>query len=245
LKTKDSETTHRAELSLFYLHSEDAKHFARLARCEARYENFHARHSILSVVFAAEALINKVLFRFSGLPEPVLENVERMSLEDKWVLAPAICGASGRAFDKSREPFQSFQELIRWRNELVHPKPRLFLDAFYREGEEITVIKMDGDAPHEQIPFVEILGDNSKLLPQTGIPLNPFQTVADDAEKALKLLMALEKELIALIGGSLTEKAIREVELRSVGDGKVTMISIESLFGGYSATKVKARVVTK
>ena len=59
------------ELNFFYMHYNDAKQFAKWA-FETRdgdvNPSIYVRHSIISVVFASEALINRVLAEFATEP---------------------------------------------------------------------------------------------------------------------------------------------------------------------------------
>lgn len=47
---------------------------------------------------------------------------KRFSLEAKWMALPKFLGLAG--FDVGRQPFQGFAQLVRFRNALVHYKPR-------------------------------------------------------------------------------------------------------------------------
>lgn len=48
--------------------------------------------------------------------------VERFSLEAKWLTVPRLLGLPG--FDMGKEPHQGFAKLVRFRNGLIHYKPR-------------------------------------------------------------------------------------------------------------------------
>lgn len=45
---------------------------------------------------------------------------ERLPLEAKWLFLPKVLGLAG--FGPSREPFQSFSRLLKYRNDLIHYK---------------------------------------------------------------------------------------------------------------------------
>ena len=58
------EPTHEVEINFFYLHFRDAETFLEFASEEkSPLISFYARHTILSSVFAAEALINRLISR--------------------------------------------------------------------------------------------------------------------------------------------------------------------------------------
>jgi hypothetical protein len=48
------------------------------------------------------------------------EDFDRMTITGKWLFLPKILGHAG--FDPGNEPFQSFDQLIKWRNKLAHYK---------------------------------------------------------------------------------------------------------------------------
>jgi hypothetical protein len=48
--------------------------------------------------------------------------VERFSLEAKWTTVPRLLGLPG--FNMGKEPYQGFATLVRFRNSLIHYKPR-------------------------------------------------------------------------------------------------------------------------
>ena len=159
----------KVELNFFYLHIHDAEKFCELALKEtSKLKSFYARHAILSVVFAAEALINRLLDDFL-LPSISTKSIEKLSTFDKWIIAPFVCGKEisvSTPFSKSKEPFQSLKELIRIRNWLVHPKPGKYLDA--QKSEDTILMAQTG----QEIPWVDTLhGDQ---WPQTGVALNPI-----------------------------------------------------------------------
>ena len=52
-----------------------------------------------------------------------LEHFDRLALKGKWLLLPSLVGKPG--LDPSREPFQSFDELVGYRDKLVHAKPKV------------------------------------------------------------------------------------------------------------------------
>lgn len=218
----------KVELNFFYLHIHDAEKFCDYADKEtSKLKSFYARHAILSVVFAAEALIKRVLDDFL-LPGISSKNIQKLSTFDKWMIAPFICGKQipiGTPFDKSKEPFQSLKEFIRIRNWLVHPSPGKYLDA-RKSGDTIL---MAGTG--QEIPWVDTLqGDQ---WPQTGTPLNPFEIDENDAKKALDTLNLIVDELLSVFNEIIDKDWLEELNLRTENGEKET-ISIDSLWGGYT-----------
>ncbi len=218
----------KVELNFFYLHIHDAEKFCDLAEKEtSKLKSFYSRHAILSVVYATEALINRVLDDFL-LPSLSIKNIEKLSTFDKWMIAPFVCGKEipvNTPFDKSREPFQSLKELIRIRNWLVHPKPGEYLEAQKRDD---TILMAQTE--HE-IPWVDTLqGDQ---WPQTGIPLIPFEIDENSAQKALDTLNSIVAELLSVFHELIDEEWLEELNLETK-NGETEQISIDSLWGGYT-----------
>ena len=78
-----------------------------------------------AMVFSALCLEVFINQEFAAFPETskLLDEDDRLPLETKWLLLPMLLGSVG-TFDKSQEPFQTFRELLRTRNQrLVHFKP--------------------------------------------------------------------------------------------------------------------------
>jgi hypothetical protein len=79
--------------------------------------------SFMHYMLPMEALINRVMAEFIPAPELrrfFLDRERTMSTAEKWVLSPLLI--TGATFDRGKYPFQQFEELIRVRNEYVHPK---------------------------------------------------------------------------------------------------------------------------
>jgi hypothetical protein len=89
----------------------------------------HYHLGILQVSLAVESLLSKIYleFIFPKLPNDSYENIERLSAEARWYLAPILIqslrGKSPRYFDRSKMPYQGLGELIKFRNATAHPKP--------------------------------------------------------------------------------------------------------------------------
>ncbi len=223
--------THNIELNFYYLHSKDAEMFTLWAEKEekenSKLKSLHARHAILSSVFTCESLINLVLNDFY-IPKSGSENIEKLSLYDKWFIAPLICteNQTMKTFDKSAEPFQSFAELIKIRNWLVHPKPDTYVDGILEEG-TITILESN-----ESHPWVETI--KGATWPQTKIPVNPFELTANHAKQATNIAKKMEDELKKLMPNQITDNWLRKIKFVNKESGDTTQVSIDSLWGGYT-----------
>jgi hypothetical protein len=227
-------TKHQLELSFVYLHTRDAQKFVQLAEAEqSKLRSFYARHAILSCVFAVEALSNKIASEFYLLPSGY-DSFEKLGLRQKVFALPLVCGKGqpiGRTLDQSKEPFQSFCELVAIRNWMVHPKTTTYVEASTLPG---TI--MDHETG-DQFPWIET--DFGGTWPQTGIPLNPFELTGKHARKALDITEKLISELLTLFDGLVTEAWLDEIILQSKDGKERRRVSIKGLWGGYTPDKRK------
>jgi hypothetical protein len=77
----------------------------------------HCRTAILMAAIAIESEVNRFLFFNVG--EETTESIERLSVEDKLILAHKILGLT--AF-KGTKPYQAVVEIMKWRNKFAHGK---------------------------------------------------------------------------------------------------------------------------
>ncbi len=223
--------THNIELNFYYLHSKDAEMFALWAKQEeekkSKLKSLHARHAILSAIFTCESLINLVLADFY-IPKSGSKSIDRLSLYDKWFTAPLICtkNQTMKTFDKSVEPFQSFAELIKIRNWLVHPKPDIYVDGTLDEG-SITILESE-----ETHPWIETI--KGAIWRQTQIPVNPFELCSNHAEKAINVVKEMENKLKELMPNQITKDWLKKIKCIDKNTKNAMTISIDSLWGGYT-----------
>jgi hypothetical protein len=77
--------------------------------------------AVVHATASLEAFLNEEMARRIAIqPEWAhpLGALDRLNLEDKWVIAAQLL--NGQTFSNTAEPFQSFQALMKLRNELVH-----------------------------------------------------------------------------------------------------------------------------
>ena len=239
--------THEVKLNFFYMYYNDAKKLVELAEKErSKLESFYARHAILSVIFASEAIINRVLDEFF-LPASGKKLLERLNPSEKWYVVPLVCGKekpAGKTYDISEPPFQTFSELVTIRNWLVHPKADKFVDASTDDGSTITIIRTGQESPwvegkieenvetEQEIPWVDTL--KGKMWDNMRIPKNPFELKAKHAQKVLEVLDAMIKELKDLLKDVITDDWLWEIDIREKKSGKSDRITVTSLWGGYT-----------
>jgi len=224
--------SHKVELNFFYLHFRDAQKFQELAsEEETKLESFYSRHAILSTIFAAEALINKIYDDFY-LYDYALDIFDKMSIKEKWIIAPLVCGLKkpvSKKFNISQEPFQSFAEIIKIRNWYVHPKPDNYVPA-QKTSDTISLI-----GENKNIPWVDTF--KGKSWSQTHFPKNPFELNAKHADKATSILIEMIDELLVIFKGVFNKEWLWEIDLRTLVNGNSEKITIDSLWGGYTPKK--------
>lgn len=211
------------------MHLRDAKKLNEFAEQEKSIlKSLYARHSIISSVFASEALINRFHSEFY-IPSSGKNFWEKASLFEKWYMVPMVCGLDkppGITFQIDREPFQSFRELIKIRNWLLHPKPGNYFPAFAN-----GTIQIKGENP-ETVPWVDVLKGNK--WPQTKIPINPFELSSADSKKVLNILIQLISKLFKTFKGIVTESWLNSVGFIDIRKDEKRQLTIDSLWGGYT-----------
>jgi len=220
------------ELNFFYMHYNDAKMFAHWAEerraDDAANPSIYARHSIISTVFASEALINRVLNEFSS-DKNLFTILERVSTTDKWYLVPHLCSGNENEpnpFDKSREPFQSYKELIDIRNWLAHPKVEVYLSAKLDPSSTITVTPSK-----EEYPWLEML--KGEVWPQTEIPKNPFEITYAHASSSIEILDSMIEELKKKLHGQLYDGWLDEITVKDSEGLHHYKAPVGTIWGGY------------
>jgi hypothetical protein len=217
------------ELNFFYLHWRDAHKLAEWAEQEkTKLRSLYARHTILSCVFAVEAMTNKIYSDFYLLPTG-RKSVDKLSIREKVFAAPLVCGLDkpiGRTFDQSKEPYQSFSELVDIRNWLVHPKGGTYLPARRFFGG--IYIADTG----EEVPWLETAF--GPIWPHTRIPVNPFELTGAHARQALDCTRDLIEDMKRLFANLLTDKWFDEIGIRTEDGTYKEIITVQSLWGGYT-----------
>ncbi len=218
------------ELNFFYMHYNDAKKFAAWASEKRDGDvnpSIYVRHAIISVVFASEALINRVLTEFTA--DPKISNIlEKSNILDKWYLAPFLCSGNvqPQPFDIGAEPYQSFKELIQIRNWLAHPRVETFLNAELDPRSNISFMPSG-----ERYPWLEML--KGEKWPQSKIPKNPFEVDYKHAEASIKILDEMIEALSTRVNNQIDDGWL---DLITVKDDKGLhhyKAPVSTIWGGY------------
>jgi len=147
-KTKFYNATHYASICKDN-YAEFNKCLDELSKIENKIGNTQKRHDLCSkqqksgttvIVFAAiclEAFIND--YASMKLSKQLFEKIEMLGFCNKWVIVPKL--VTGKEFNTSSKAFELLRQLIKNRNELVHPKPKLkTIDELEKENEKKQLI---------------------------------------------------------------------------------------------------------
>ncbi|MGH7889156.1 MAG: hypothetical protein ACRENF_01230, partial [Thermodesulfobacteriota bacterium] len=119
----------RTFINSFHYLYQDAMYFHRISRDESLKDRFErvplSRTALLLYVFSLEALINRAMdyLLTNKQRDFFIEREDRFSLKDKWLLLPLLVAKEKESqFDTSNYPWSHFAELVRLRDDFVHPK---------------------------------------------------------------------------------------------------------------------------
>lgn len=189
--------------SFHYLYG-DAEHLHQLAKSSPLAQDFQrvrlCRTALLLYILSLEALINRAMNHF--LPERfrqfMLDREEKFSVEDKWSLLALLSGdPSLPGINKATYPLSHFAELVRIRNDYVHPKHDRH--AYYKA---ITTHRFD-HLDWKELPEGPGIKENDLLYRQTLIPKDPYEILPEHVDKAKNIVDDSIKELDRLLGGKL------------------------------------------
>ena len=195
--------TTKATFNLFKMHYEDAEYFFSMAKKHKQQNNRkmewrYSRNSILSYYLSIESLINFILYDQHNkkiFSTSTLENLEKMSISDKYLLVPLIYKKfSGETLDKDN--IKHLNNLSKLRNDYVHGK--------HFKGKPIT--KMDviarifttSEGLKEVLPEIPTEDKRDEL---TGLKENIFSLDQQDALKMKEITDRLFRKMNNLLNG--------------------------------------------
>lgn len=182
----------------------DAEYLQSLAKRPEIAESFGrtqiSRTALLLYILSLEGLINRALDYF--LPEKyhdfVIEREEKFSIEDKYLLLPLLFSPDlSIQFDKSRYPWSHFSELVRLRNDFVHPKhdrPSYTRAITSHRWEPLS---------WKEIPSDSKITESDIVYRQTRIPKDPYAILSEHVDIAKKIVDDTVAELNRLLGGKI------------------------------------------
>jgi hypothetical protein len=189
--------------SFHYLY-QDAEYLHNMAKSTQLAGKFEqvrlSRTAILLYILSFEGLINRAMDHF--LPEELrdyfLEREEQFSVEDKvTVLILLASQDSSNKLDKSIYPWSHFSELIKLRNDFVHPKHNR--PAYYKM---ISRGKFDPLSWNE-IPEQLGIKEKDVVYRQSRIPKDPYSILPEHVDRAKEIVDDTIKYLDKLIGGKI------------------------------------------
>jgi hypothetical protein len=242
------EITAKAIFHLFKMHYEDAEYFLSMAKESKKQNNGrmewrYSRTSILSYYFSIEALINLILYRMHNkklCSRLTLVNLEKMSIHDKYLLAPLICeGFSGEALDV--DDLERLNNLSNLRNDYVHSKYiNIKKPMPITEVDVVTRILTTNEGLKEVLP--EVLTKDEKYN-RIDIKKNIIDLGYEDALRMKKITDRLFEKMNHLLKGLLLGKkdlpGISENELFAERVGVAKPWIKSDFFAGLSKKEFK------
>jgi len=131
-----------------------------------------------------------------------MEREAKFSLPDKWLMLPLLVPTDGdpTSFQVDRYPWSHFAELVKLRNDFVHPK-------HHRRGylRQLTPSTME---PLKAADVTSDAGIDTKELayPQTRVPRDPYAVRLSHVEVVKEVVDDIVAELDRLLGGRLTQE---------------------------------------
>lgn len=191
----------QADINAYSYLRKDAGDFVEAAKAAVgkQEERLYSRTALILIVAAVEGLANRLLDGSDAKCRLVLSQVEiGLTLETKCLLVAPVCSESGLNFDKSAYPWNKWCELIKVRNEMVHPKANR--KAFHVYDDTVGNTHNFSPLNPKAIPG-GLTTEKDLMWPQTQIPKNPKAIRFGHAESALKVADDLVAELDRIMGG--------------------------------------------
>lgn len=190
--------------SFHYLY-QDATYLHNLANDPTRAGKFErvqlSRTALILYIISLEALINQVGIAFLPAEAQMFfrQREANISLEDKWFLLPLMISQGTSTFDRSRYPWSHFKELVRIRNDYIHPKHKRgsYMRAKTRQRFERLETK--------DIPADSDIREADVLYGQTKVYKDPHQILPNDVDPVKRVVDDMIKELDRILGGQITK----------------------------------------
>lgn len=185
--------------SFHYLYNdaEWLRSFATDPIMESRYEQKRLlRTAVILYALSLEALINRAFDAFleGEIGDFFCKSEDKFSTQDKWFLLPLLVGAD-HSFDKSQYPWSHFAELVKARNDYVHPKHDR--PGYYRlmSNEEMEPLRPGDISAELSLPETRL------VYRQMRIPRDPYALLPEHLERVKKVVDNMIDELDVLLEG--------------------------------------------
>jgi hypothetical protein len=191
--------------SFHYLY-QDAYYLLSYAKMEGVRNTFHevraSRSAFLLFVLGIEGLINRALDSFTPphLRNFIIQKEEKFTTIEKWRLLAILCSDSQNDLDMGTYPWSHLNELIKIRNDYVHPKHDRM--AYY---EFISKNKFE-HLQWNDIPSGMKLNKKDLVYGQTKIPKDPYGFKVIHLERVKKIVDDSVDSMDQILGGKFSEK---------------------------------------
>lgn len=192
--------------SFHYLY-QDAEYLmsaAKLPNIKGTFEEVRvARSALLLYIFSLEALINRALDHY--VPAPVhdflMDREEKFSTVEKWQLLPLLAATPSTQINLGMYPWNHFVELIKVRNDYVHPKHDRM--AYYEAITQRNLKHLDW----KSVPEGCGLKDTDLVYRQTKLPKDPYDFRLQQLEIVKKIVDDTIQELDKIFQGRINNWA--------------------------------------
>jgi hypothetical protein len=129
-----------------------------------------------------------------------MDREAKFSLPDKWLMLPLVVPAQGdpSSFQVDRYPWSHFAELVKLRNDFVHPKHNR--RGYLRQLTPSTMEPLNAS----DVPPDSAIEEKELAYPQTRVPRDPHAVRLQHVEIVKKVVDDIIAELDRLLGGRLT-----------------------------------------
>jgi hypothetical protein len=194
----------RSFVNSFHYLYQDAEYLNKIAHdnsIQGRFERVQlSRTALLLYIFSLEALINRAMdyLLTDKLRDFFLEREDRFSLMDKWLLLPLLTTKHDvYQFDTSKYPWSHFVELVKLRNDFVHPKHSRV--AYYKAYPDNKFDPLQ----YNEIPKDLNIKETNIIYRNLRIPKDPYSILPEHLDKAKKVVDDIVVELDKLLGGKI------------------------------------------
>ena len=193
----------KTEINSFHYLYQDAEYLmaaARLPEIRGTFQEVRvARSALLLYILSLEGLINRALDHF--VPQPthdfLMEREEKFSTTDKWRLLSLLGAAPSVDLDLGCYPWSHVAELIKVRNDYVHPKHDR--KAYY----EFLAPGKFRHLDWKSIPSDCGLKEKDLIYGQTKLPKDPYGLSLVHLEAVKKIVDDAVVELDKVLGGKI------------------------------------------
>lgn len=198
----------KTDVNCFHYLYQDAETFHQLAKKSSGFDATRLfRTAMMLYIISLEALANRALNAFVNEPEKdfFLEKEDKFSLEDKYYILPILVNGKGApTFNTGAYLWSHFKELIRIRNDFLHPKHKR--TAYCKAITTHTWEPFDW----KEIPSDAGFDENAIIYRQTEIPKDPYAIQPAHLGVVKKTVDDSVDELIKLLQGRMTRKWLHD-----------------------------------